>query len=104
MRLDFDGEIIHWRGPAPFHFVMVPEPQATELRECANELSYGWGCIAARGAIGDTEFTTAVFPKDGTYAVPVKTAVRRAEGLELGDVVRVRLDFDDPAGDRSVRR
>ena len=104
MRLSFDGEIVHWRGPAPFHFVMIPEPHAAELRECANELSYGWGCIATRGRIGDTDFTTAVFPKDGTYAVPVKTAVRRAEGLELGDVVHVRLDFDDSAGDRSVRR
>jgi len=95
MTLDFAGEIIHWRGPAPFHFVLMPEPHASELRECANDLSYGWGCIAARGRIGGTDFTTALFPKDGTYAVPIKTAVRRAEALELGDTVRVRLDIDD---------
>jgi uncharacterized protein DUF1905 len=95
MRLDFGGEIIHWRGPAPYHFVLIPEPQASALRECGNDLSYGWGCIAARGWIGDTEFTTALFPKDGTYAVPIKIAVRRAEGLELGDAVQVRLDIDD---------
>jgi hypothetical protein len=95
MRLDFAGEIIHWRGPAPFHFVIMPEPQATELHDAAAELSYGWGCIRARGRIGATQFTTALFPKDGSYAVPIKTAVRRAEKLDLGDVVEVRLEFDD---------
>ena len=96
MTLDFAGEIIHWRGPSPFHFVLMPEPQASELRECANDLSYGWGCIMTRGRIGNTDFRTALIPKDGTYAVPIKTAVRRAEDLELGDTVSIRLDFDDP--------
>ena len=96
MRLDFGGEIIHWRGPAPFHFVLIPEPQASELRECANELSYGWGCMTTRARIGRTDFSTAVIPKDGTFAVPIKVAVRRAEGLELGDTVHIRLDFADP--------
>jgi hypothetical protein len=31
--------------------------------------------------IGDTEFTTALFPKDGRYLVPVKVAVQRAEAI-----------------------
>ena len=35
--------------------------------------------------------TTSLFPKDGGYLVPVKDAVRRAEGLEQGDVVTVQL-------------
>jgi hypothetical protein len=95
MQLDFAGEIIHWRGPAPYHFVLIPEPQATELREVAQELTYGWGCIPTRGRIGDTAFRTALFPKDGTFAVPIKVAVRRAEDLELGDVVAVSLELDD---------
>jgi hypothetical protein len=95
MTLDFGGEIVHWRGPAPFHFVMMPKPEAAELRSSAAQLSYGWGCILARGRIGGTDFTTALIPKDGTYAVPIKVAVRRAEGLELGDTVRIRLDLDE---------
>jgi Domain of unknown function (DUF1905) len=94
VNFEFSGEIVYWRGPSPFHFVMLPEPQADQLHEVAGELTYGWGCIPARGRIGDTAFTTALFPKDGTFAVPVKVAVRRAEGLELGDVVSVRLEFD----------
>jgi len=44
--------------------------------------------------IGDTEWTTSLWPKDGAYVVPLKDAVRRAEGIELGHVVAVRLTVD----------
>ena len=94
MELRFAGEIVYWRGPAPYHFVIMPKREATELHEASSELTYGWGCIPCKGTIGETDFTTALFPKDGLYAVPVKVAVRRAEGLELGDVVDVRLEFE----------
>lgn len=91
MELEFDGEVIHWRGPAPFHFVAVPDAEAAELEAVSPMVSYGWGCIPASVRLGRTTFTTALFPKDGGYLVPVKVAVRRAERVELGDVVRVRL-------------
>jgi hypothetical protein len=93
--MEFSGEIVYWRGPAPFHFVLLPDREAADLREASAELTYGWGCIPARGRVGGTDFTTSLFPKDGGYAVPMKVAVRRAEGLELGDVVDVRLEFEE---------
>jgi len=43
--------------------------------------------------IGNTTFTTSLFPKDGLYLVPVKSAVRSAEGLELGQRVVMELQF-----------
>ncbi|MTA12352.1 MAG: DUF1905 domain-containing protein [Actinobacteria bacterium] len=44
--------------------------------------------------IGGTSFTTSLFPRRGTYLVPVEDAVRRAEGVELGDRVTVHLTID----------
>ncbi|MEJ7794804.1 MAG: DUF1905 domain-containing protein [Nocardioides sp.] len=41
--------------------------------------------------LGDTEWTTSLFPKDGRYLVPLKDVVRKAEGLDVGDVVDVRV-------------
>jgi hypothetical protein len=41
--------------------------------------------------IGGTGWKTSLFPKDGRYIVPVKAWVRKAEGLDVGDVVTVRL-------------
>ena len=94
MDLRFSGELWHWRGPAPFHFISVPEAEAGALRTTAGSVSYGWGMIPVRARVGATGWKTSLFPKDGGYVVPVKDAVRRAEGLEIGDRVTVQLVVD----------
>lgn len=91
MELEFRGEIIHWRGPAPFYFVPVPEAECAQLEAAAAMISYGWGVIPVTARIGATTWTTSLFPKDGGYLVPVKADVRRAEGLEEADETLVRL-------------
>ena len=55
------------------------------------ELSYGWGCIPAVVSVGGTRFETSLMPKDGRYLVPIKVAVRRAGGIELGDTIAVSV-------------
>lgn len=85
------GEIWYWRGPSPFHFVTVPPDAAAEISDRSSELTYGWGCIPATVRLGDTTFTTSLFPKDGGYVVPMKVAARRAERVDLGDVVDLVL-------------
>ena len=57
-------------------------------------MTYGWGMIPVTAQIGDTTWTTSLFPKDGRYIVPVKKLVQRAERLEVGDVVTVELTVD----------
>jgi hypothetical protein len=94
MELEFTGEIVFWRGPAPWHFVAVPDDQSRVIADVAASASYGWGCIPVTAQLGDTDWTTSLFPKDGAYLVPVKARVRKVERLELGDVVRVRLNID----------
>ena len=94
MDLEFRGEIIHWRGPSPFHFVTVPEEQSAAIEAVSSLVSYGWGAIPVKARIGRTDFKTSLFPKDDLYLVPVKDAVRRAEDLTLGDEVTVELRLD----------
>jgi hypothetical protein len=90
------GEVIYWRGPAPFYYVPVPEAVAARIKAVSAEVSYGWGVIPATVTIGDTEFTTSLFPKDGGYLVPLKVAVRKAEGIEDGEAVTLRLVLAAP--------
>jgi hypothetical protein len=92
LTFEFTGDIWHWRGPAPFHFITVPEDASAQLRDLSAALSYGWGVIPVRARIGDTTWTTSLFPKDGGYALPVKDAVRRAEQLSEGSVVDVIME------------
>lgn len=88
---EFTGEIWYWRGPSPFLFVTVPPDQTRQIQEIATEVSYGWGMVPVTARIGGTEWTTSLFPKDGSYLVPIKVMVQRAEGLALGDVVTLGL-------------
>ena len=94
VHLEFSGEIWFWKGPAPWHFVSVPEDECDELEQTSSFVSYGWGMIPVTVRIGETSWTTSLWPKDGGYVVPLKTAVRHAEELAVGDVVTVRLTVD----------
>ena len=96
MHLDFTGDIWHWRGPSPFYFVTVPDEESLHLHDVSTVVTYGWGMIPVRARIGATEWETSLFPKDGLYVVPLKDAVRRAEGLDDGDTVTVRLTVAGP--------
>lgn len=98
MELRFGGEVVWWRGPAPYHFVALPGPEADRLRVVASRVTYGWGCIPATVTLGATTFTTSIFPRDGGFMVPVKVAARRAEGVELGDDVTLLVTVEDPEG------
>jgi FAD/FMN-containing dehydrogenase len=89
--LEVSGDVWHWRGPAPFYFVTVPDDECAQLQAVSRAVTYGWGMIPVRARIGGTEWTTSLFPKDGGYVVPVKDAVRRAEAIDEGDTVTVRL-------------
>lgn len=92
MIIEFDGKIWYWRGPAPWYFVTVPAKQSDDLKAILGFVTYGWGMIPADVRIGSTEWKTSLFPKDGLYIVPIKASVRKAEGLEEGDQVTVRLE------------
>ena len=92
--MEFRGEIWFWKGPAPWHFITVPDDECGELATASASVTYGWGMIPVAARIGSTAWTTSLFPKDGRYVVPLKTAVRKAERLDEGDTVTVRLTID----------
>ncbi len=88
MEWSFTGEVTEWRGPAPYLFVAMTPEESEDLKEAARGLIY-WGQVPVHVTIGGTEFSTALFPRDGRYLVPVKVAVQRAEAIGEGAVVEV---------------
>jgi hypothetical protein len=91
MEVAFAGEVWSWRGPSPYHFVTVPEDASAQLDAVSASVTYGWGMVPVTAVIGATTWTTSLFPKDGGYVLPVKDLVRRAEAIDVGDRVDVRL-------------
>ena len=94
MEFSFTGTVIEWRGPAPFYFIETPARYAPEIKAIANDKSYGWGVLRAMVIIKNQTFKTALFPKQGTYLIPLKNAIRLPMALEVGNKVKVELDFD----------
>jgi len=99
MNFEFSGRIWYWRGPSPFHFLTVPEAQSSELKAVVHLVTYGWGMIPVQAQIGGTRFTTSLFYKDGLYVLPIKSSVRKAEGIEEGDYVTAQFEVKIQVGD-----
>lgn len=92
MNIEFAGEIFYWRGPAPFLFVAVPEEPSQAIKAISTSVTYGWGVIPVWVRIGETEWKTSLFPKNGRYLVPIKMSVQKAEELDVGDNVVIQLE------------
>lgn len=71
----------------------LPGTLADELEAEHGHRAAGFGSLRVEVTIGATSWATSIFPdaRRKTYVLPVKKAVRRAEGLETGSRVRVSL-------------
>jgi len=94
IELTVTGRVIEWRGPAPYYYLPLDEDSAAILDDVKHALTYGWGVLPTRARLGDVEFTTSLFPRDGGYLVPLKDAVRKPAGIGVGDEVTLVLGFD----------
>jgi hypothetical protein len=90
----FTAELWIWdaRKSDSWTFVTVPAECSDELRETAGPPN-GFGSIRVEVRVGSSTWRTSVFPdkESGCYVLPVKAAVRRAEGLVAGDSAEVAL-------------
>ncbi len=93
MNFEFTGIVIYWRGPAPYYFVAIPEEQSLDIKAISGLVTYGWGVIPVTVRIGNTEWKTSLFPRDGRYMVPLKASARKAENIDLGDEVKLWLQI-----------
>jgi hypothetical protein len=99
MSWTFDAEVFRWDAEgASWRFARVPGEVADDVREQA--LTGGFGSVRVDVAIGETSWSTSLFPEKATdsYLLPVKSAVRKAENIDDGDVVTVRLKLAASAG------
>jgi hypothetical protein len=91
MKTTITGAIFEWRGPAPFLFVAIPEDVSRDIKALSQLVSYGWGVIPVTATLGETTWTTSLFPKKGQYLIPIKVLVQKAEHVTAGDVVEIEV-------------
>lgn len=92
---EFDGKLWKYTGEsASWYFVTLPAAVAQEIRLVdAGPQRRGFGSLKVVATIGASTWETSIFPsaKDKSYLLPVKAAVRKAEGLREGGTVALRL-------------
>jgi hypothetical protein len=91
VKFEFESKVIEWRGPAPFYFATTPDALTREIETSAGHLSYGWGCIPVDITVGNTTLYTALIPREGTYYVPLKAALRKVEAIEPGNHIQLQI-------------
>jgi len=87
------GRLWVYPGDVAWHFMTVPKKEAEAIKEAHGANSRGFGSLPVEAKIGKTVWKTSIFPdrKAGTYLLPVKKAVRNAEGIYEGDAVSLAL-------------
>lgn len=92
----FSAELWEHLGEGGWHFITLPLEVGDDLREAPTGPRRGFGSLRVQVTLGASVWQTSVFPsKDGSYVLPVKAAVRRAEGMVAGDVVQLELVLRD---------
>lgn len=88
----FSAPLWRYPGEGGWTFVTLPTDLADEIADTVGARP-GFGAVPVEVRIGDTRWTTSIFPdkKAASYLLPVKRAVRDAEGLRVGDTVTVEL-------------
>jgi len=92
VEFEFTGEVVKHQGDkAAWYFVTLQPDLAEEINRLSTGRKGGWGSVKVDVTIGATTWKTSIFPSDDAYVLPVKAAVRAAEGIEHGDTVEITL-------------
>ena len=99
--VSFAAPLLVWRiedGEMAYVEVVGEAAEAIRAYELMRRLELGrrrgFGSVKVEAAIGTSRWSTSVFPqKQGGWFLPVKKAICRAERLEEGDEIEVRLEL-----------
>jgi hypothetical protein len=89
----FTAPLWEYDGPAAWFFVSLPPDIADEIGDLMDGRTGGFGSVRVHVAVGATRWSTSLFPdkERGTYVLPIKKAVRLAEGLSAGTPCELEL-------------
>ena len=79
----FEARLWRWREGSWF-FVTLPHDVSDEIDDLVGGSTSGFGAVKVEVQVGTTHWSTSLFPskEEQSYVLPVKKAVRTAEGLD----------------------
>lgn len=100
MSWTFQAELWRYHGDGAWHFVTLPCAVADAVEARVAGTTRGFGSVRVRVTVGASVWDTWLFPDANarSHLLPIKKAVRVAEGIEDGDVVEVTIELPAPTG------
>lgn len=99
MQFSFDAELYHWHkagddAPSSWVFVSLP-PDVADAVDDATSVTGGFGSVKVEVQLGGSVWKTSLFPskESQTYVLPLKKAIRVAEGASVGDTCAFTIEL-----------
>ncbi len=82
-------------GMEGWFFAVVPAKTSGLIKRTFGHIARGWGSLRIHATIGGTSWDSSIFPdkKSGTYVLPLKASVRKAERIRAGKKVALSLEM-----------
>ncbi len=91
----FEAEVWKYPGENAWHFLTLPADIGEDIHELTDGQRKGFGSVRVIATIGSSRWSTSVFPdkRSGSYVLPLKKPVRKAQELDDGAVATVKLEL-----------
>ena len=87
-----EGNVWRYPGPGGWYFVNIGENESNFIRNFGDITRVGWGFVAISAKIGNTKWSTKLFPdKEKRYLIAIKADVRKKEHIKEGDNVCIEI-------------
>jgi hypothetical protein len=89
------SKVVPYPGMAAWYFAYLDKRQAEVIKKKHTQKTRGFGSIPVTVTLGKTKWNTSIFPDrhSGSYVLPLKAQVRRAEGIDAGDTVKFTIEI-----------
>lgn len=86
-------KIFKWTGNAAWFFIRIDKETSEEIKDNFGMFAAGWGSIPVNVTICNSNWKTSIFPDKGTYLLPVKAKIRKAENISGKDELNINLEI-----------
>lgn len=97
MEIQFKSKLWEWEGKGAWCFVSLPKEYYDRIKSISSTPKRGFGSVKIEASVGKTVWKTSIFPdtKSGTYLLPFKKEIRKAENLNIGSVIDMKVRLID---------
>ena len=94
MRVAFTTELRLYPGDGGWGYVVLPPDAAAQVK-FFGVAAKGFGSVRVEVTIGKSRWKTSAFrdSKSGSYLLPIKATIRKAEKITFGDQPKIALEI-----------